>query len=138
MGILSLILAGAGLVCLAMSVRGLAVLAFAAAVAVWLVPNLGGGGPPGFAVAAEVGPAPEARFRAVDGTSRTLADFRGRVVLLNAARLVKRKMPDPMETGGDGKPAADPVTIVRSAVAASMVIAIGIVAYLLSKYGCLA
>ena len=46
MGILSLILAGAGVVCLAMSARGLAVLAFAAAVAVWLVPNLGGGGPP--------------------------------------------------------------------------------------------
>ena len=83
MGILSLILAGAGVVCLVMSARGLAVLAFVAAAGIWLIPNLGGGGPPGFAVAAQVGPAPEARFRAVDGTSRTLADFRGRVVLLN-------------------------------------------------------
>jgi thiol-disulfide isomerase/thioredoxin len=83
MGILSLMLAGAGVVCLVMSARGLAVLAFVAAAGIWLIPNLGGGGPPGFAVAAQVGPAPEARFRAVDGTPRTLADFRGRVVLLN-------------------------------------------------------
>jgi thiol-disulfide isomerase/thioredoxin len=83
MGMLSLILAGAGAVCLMLSARGLAVLAFAAAAGVWLVPNLGGGGPPGFALAAEATPAPTARFRAVDGTPRTLADFRGRVVLLN-------------------------------------------------------
>lgn len=83
MAIIALVLAVAGAVCLLMSTRGLAVLMFAAAAGLWLVPGLGGGGPSGFAMAAQLQPAPNAEFRNVGGKRLTLADFRGRVVLLN-------------------------------------------------------
>ena len=84
MAIIALVLAVAGVGCLLMSTRGLAVLLFGAAAGFWLLPDLGGGsGPSGFAVAAQPQPAPKAEFRSAGGKHLTLADFRGRVVLLN-------------------------------------------------------
>jgi thiol-disulfide isomerase/thioredoxin len=86
--ILSLVLAGAGLVCLMMASRGLAVALFAAAIGFWVIPSfgpsgLGGPGPAGFALAAQPGPAPIAGFKDAGGAHFTLGSFRGRVVLLN-------------------------------------------------------
>ena len=85
MGIIALVLGGAGIVCLLTSMRGLAVLMFAAATGFWLLPSLegGAGAPVGFAVAAQPRPAPMAEFKTAGGKHLTLADFRGRVVLLN-------------------------------------------------------
>jgi thiol-disulfide isomerase/thioredoxin len=86
MGILALGLGIAGIVCLVTSTRGLAVLMFGAAAGCWLLPGLEsdfGGGPSGFAMAAQPQPAPAAEFRTAGGKHLTLADFRGRVVLLN-------------------------------------------------------
>ena len=86
MGIIALLLGGAGIVCLLMSTRGLAVLMFAAAAGFFLLPSLesgGSGGPVGFAMAAQPQRAPSAEFRNANGKHLTLADFRGRVVLLN-------------------------------------------------------
>ena len=86
MGIIALLLAGAGAVCLLTSTRGLAVVLFGAAVGFFLLPSLeggSGGGPAGFAMAAQLRPAPTAEFRTASGKHLTLADFRGRVVLLN-------------------------------------------------------
>jgi thiol-disulfide isomerase/thioredoxin len=86
MGIVALLLVGASIVCAVMSMRGLAVLLFGTAAAFWLVPNIGGsgGGMPGdFAMASELRPAPTTEFRTPTGKRLTLADFRGRVVLLN-------------------------------------------------------
>jgi thiol-disulfide isomerase/thioredoxin len=86
MGIIALLLGSAGLVCLLTSTRGLAVLLFGAAAGFFLLPSLesgSGGGPAGFAMAAQPQPAPTAEFRTASGKHLTLADFRGRVVLLN-------------------------------------------------------
>ena len=85
MAIIALLLGVAGIVSLLTSTRGLAVLLFGAAAGFWLLPDLGGGGdgPSGFAVAAQPRPAPKAEFRNAGGKHLTLADFRGRVVLLN-------------------------------------------------------
>ena len=84
MAIIALLLGVAGIVCLLTSTRGLAVLAFGAAAGFWLLPSLegGSGGPTGFAMAAQPQPAPTAEFRNASGKHLTLADFRGRVVLL--------------------------------------------------------
>ena len=84
MAIIAVVLAVAGVVCLLTSTRGLAVLIFGAAAGFWLLPGLGGSnGPSGFAMAAQPQPAPKAEFRNAGGRRLTLADFRGRVVLLN-------------------------------------------------------
>ena len=85
MGFVALLLGIAGIVCLFTSTRGLAVVAFGAAAGFWLLPGLdgGSGGPAGFAMAAQPQPAPGAEFRNAGGKRLTLADFRGRVVLLN-------------------------------------------------------
>jgi thiol-disulfide isomerase/thioredoxin len=85
MGFIAVILAGAGVVCLLTSTRGLAALMFAAAAGFFLFPSLesGGGGPIGFALAAQPQPAPAAEFKTAAGKRLTLGDFRGRVVLLN-------------------------------------------------------
>jgi thiol-disulfide isomerase/thioredoxin len=85
MAIIALLLGVAGVVCLLTSTRGLAVLLFAAAAGFWLLPSLegGSGGPSGFAMAAQPQPAPTAGFKNAAGKHLTLADFRGRVVLLN-------------------------------------------------------
>ena len=87
MGILALLLVGASIACAVMSMRGLAALVFAAAAGLWLLPSFLGGGaggaPAGFAMAAESRPAPTAEFKTPAGKRLTLADFRGRVVLLN-------------------------------------------------------
>jgi len=87
MAFLALLLVGASIACAVMSMRGLAVLVFGAAVGLWLLPNLVGGGgggmPDGFAMAAELRPAPTAEFKTPAGKRLTLADFKGRVVLLN-------------------------------------------------------
>jgi thiol-disulfide isomerase/thioredoxin len=84
MGFIAVILAGAGVVCLLTSTRGLAALMFAAAAGFFLFPSLeSGGGPIGFALAAQPQPAPAAEFKTAAGKRLTLGDFRGRVVLLN-------------------------------------------------------
>ncbi|HZF36366.1 MAG TPA: TlpA disulfide reductase family protein [Candidatus Angelobacter sp.] len=85
MGIVALLLGIAGIVSLLTSTRGLAVLMFGAAAGFWLLPSLGGGGggPAGFGMAAQPRPAPAAEFKTAGGKHLTLADFRGRVVLLN-------------------------------------------------------
>ena len=86
MGIIALVLGIAGIVCLLTSTRGLAVLMFGAAAGFWLLPSLESGtsgGPSGFAMAAQPQPAPTAEFKTAGGKHLTLADFRGRVVLLN-------------------------------------------------------
>ena len=86
MGIIALLLGAAGVVCLLTSTRGLAVLMFGAAAGFFLLPSLesgSDGSPAGFAVAAQPQPAPMAEFRTAAGKHLTLADFRGRVVLLN-------------------------------------------------------
>src|SRR4029453_11049913 len=85
MAIIALVLGLAGVICLLTSTRGLAVLMFGAAAGFWLLPSLEGGsdGPSGFAMAAQPQPAPKAEFRNASGKHLTLADFRGRVVLLN-------------------------------------------------------
>jgi thiol-disulfide isomerase/thioredoxin len=85
MAIIALLLGVAGIVCLLTSTRRLAVLLFGAAAGFWLLPSLegGSGGPSGFAMAAQPRPAPTAEFRNASGKHLTLADFRGRVVLLN-------------------------------------------------------
>jgi len=63
--------------------RGLAVLAFGAAAGFWLLPGLEGGGGPARPALAESESVSEAEFRNASGEHLTLADFRGRVVLLN-------------------------------------------------------
>jgi thiol-disulfide isomerase/thioredoxin len=75
----------AGLGRLLRSARGLAVLAFGAAAGLWLLPGLegAGGAPAGLALAASSEAVSDAEFRTAGGEHRTLADFRGRVVLLN-------------------------------------------------------
>jgi len=83
MGFIAVILAGAGVVCLLTSTRGLAALMFAAAAGFFLFPSLESGGPIGFALAAQPQPAPAAEFKTAAGKRLTLGDFRGRVVLLN-------------------------------------------------------
>lgn len=86
MGIIIWMLAGGAAACLFTSARGLSALMFAAAAGLWLVPNLGGDGaigPAGFAAVAQPAPAPAAGFTTIGGKRLTLADFRGRVVLLN-------------------------------------------------------
>jgi thiol-disulfide isomerase/thioredoxin len=81
--IVSLVTA-AGIGCLLTSTRGLAVLMFGAAAGLWLLPSLegAGGGSAGLA-RAESESVSEAEFRDASGEHLTLADFRGRVVLLN-------------------------------------------------------
>jgi thiol-disulfide isomerase/thioredoxin len=66
------------------STRRLAVLAVGAAAGFWLLPSLegAGAGPARFALA-ESEAVSEAEFRNASGEHLTLADFRGRVVLLN-------------------------------------------------------
>ncbi|MGH6930597.1 MAG: TlpA disulfide reductase family protein [Dongiaceae bacterium] len=85
MAIIALILAVAGGVCVVMASRGMAVLLFAAAIGLWLMPGFGTGsyGPSGFAAAAQPVAAPGAGFKGANGTRLTLEDFRGQVVLLN-------------------------------------------------------
>jgi thiol-disulfide isomerase/thioredoxin len=85
MAIIALILAVAAGVCMVMASRGMAVLLLAAAIGVWLMPGFGsgGGGPSGFAAAAQPAAAPSGGFKAANGTRHTLEDFRGQVVLLN-------------------------------------------------------
>jgi thiol-disulfide isomerase/thioredoxin len=85
MAIIALILAVAGGVCLVMASRGMAVLLFAAAAGLWLIPgfDVGGPSPAGFAMAAQPAAAPAAQFKSANGTRMTLADFRGQVVVLN-------------------------------------------------------
>src|SRR5262245_55965702 len=86
MGFIAILLAGAGVVCLLTSTRGLAVLMFSAAAGLFLLPSLesgSSGSPMGFAIAAQPQPAPAAEFKTAAGKRLTLADFRGRVVLLN-------------------------------------------------------
>jgi thiol-disulfide isomerase/thioredoxin len=86
MAIIALILAVAGGVCVVMASRGMAVLLFAAAIGLWLIPGFGtggGSGPSGFAAAAQPVAAPSAGFKGANGTRMTLEDFRGQVVLLN-------------------------------------------------------
>ena len=83
---IALLLGTAGIVCLLTSTRGLAVLMFGAAAGLFLLPSLesgSDGSPAGFATAAQPQPAPTAEFRTAAGKHLTLADFRGRVVLLN-------------------------------------------------------
>lgn len=86
MTIIAVLLGIGGIVCLLTSTRGLAVLMLGAAAGFWLLPGLGGGGgdgPAGFSMASQPRPAPAAEFRNAGGKRLTLADFRGRVVLLN-------------------------------------------------------
>ncbi|HUL10394.1 MAG TPA: TlpA disulfide reductase family protein [Candidatus Acidoferrum sp.] len=85
MGTLALLLCGAALVCLVFSIRDVAALMFAAAVGFWALPLVVGGPeiPAGFEAQDEPQPAPETDFRTAGGKHLTLADFRGRVVLLN-------------------------------------------------------
>jgi thiol-disulfide isomerase/thioredoxin len=85
MEILVLLLVGAGIVCLVFCIRDLAALMFAAAAGLWLIPILVGGNgmPAGFEVREQPQPAPLAAFKTAAGKPLTLADFRGRVVLLN-------------------------------------------------------
>jgi len=85
MGTLALLLSGAALVCLVFSIRDLAALMFAAAVGFWLLPVVFSGPemPAGFDARDEPQPAPTTDFRTAGGKHLTLADFRGRVVLLN-------------------------------------------------------
>ena len=66
------------------STRRLAVLAVGAAAGFWLLPSLeGAGGGPARLALAESESVSEAEFRNASGEHLTLADFRGRVVLLN-------------------------------------------------------
>lgn len=87
MGIIALLLLGGAVVCLVVAMRGLAVLMAGAALALWLLPNLGGGGssgaPSGFVMAEQSQPAPAVEFKTAGGKRLKLTDFRGRVVLLN-------------------------------------------------------
>jgi thiol-disulfide isomerase/thioredoxin len=85
MEILALLLVGAGIVCLVVCIRDVAALMFAAAAGLWLIPILVGGHdmPAGFVAQDEPQPAPPAAFKTASGKPITLADFRGRVVLLN-------------------------------------------------------
>ena len=79
MAILAWLGAIAGAACPSRSRRGLAALALGAAAGFWLLPGLEGAGD-GVARAESVS---EAEFRTASGQHLTLADFRGRVVLLN-------------------------------------------------------
>jgi thiol-disulfide isomerase/thioredoxin len=86
MAIIALILAVAGGICWVMASRGMAGLLVASAAALWLMPGFdgsGGGGPSGFAMAAQPAAAPSAGFKGANGARHTLEDFRGQVVLLN-------------------------------------------------------
>jgi thiol-disulfide isomerase/thioredoxin len=85
MTIIALLLASAGLVCLVMCMREIGGLMFAAAAGFFLLPFIydGPGAPAGFVVQDEPQPAPRAEFKTAGGKLLTLADFRGRVVLLN-------------------------------------------------------
>jgi len=85
MGIIALLLAAAGLVCLVLTIRDVAALMFAAAAGFWLLPLIHGGpdAPAGFVAQEEPQPAPPAGFKTAAGKSLTLDDFRGRVVVLN-------------------------------------------------------
>jgi thiol-disulfide isomerase/thioredoxin len=79
------LLTGVGIVCLVFCVRSVAALMFAAAVGFWLLPMIQGDpdAPAGFVAQEQPQPAPLAAFRTAAGKSLTVADFRGRVVLLN-------------------------------------------------------
>jgi thiol-disulfide isomerase/thioredoxin len=85
MGTIALLLSGAGIVCLTLCIRDLGALLFAAAAGFWLLPYVDGGpdAPAGFVAQEQPQPAPAAEFKTAAGKSLTLADFRGRVVLLN-------------------------------------------------------
>ena len=85
MTIIALLLASAGLVCLVMCMREIGALMFAAAAGFFLLPFIydGPGAPAGFVMQDEPQPAPRAEFKTAGGKLLTLADFRGRVVLLN-------------------------------------------------------
>lgn len=85
MGTFALLLCGAGIVCLVFCIREVAALMFAAAAGFWLLPlTLGGPEMPAGFVAQEVPQtAPPAEFKTATGKHLKLADFRGRVVLLN-------------------------------------------------------
>src|SRR5215510_2873252 len=85
MVILVTLLSAAGLVCLVMCLRDVAALMFACAIGLGLLPVLVGGPgmPAGFVAREHPQPAPLAEFKAAGGKHLKLADFRGRVVLLN-------------------------------------------------------
>jgi thiol-disulfide isomerase/thioredoxin len=89
MTFLALILAAAAIVCGVMASRGMAVLLFAAAIGIWMVPGSdsgssgGNGGLRGFEVASRPSAAPDAHFKSENGKQMSLEDFRGQVVLLN-------------------------------------------------------
>jgi thiol-disulfide isomerase/thioredoxin len=85
MGTFALLLCGAGIVCLVVSIRDLAALMFAAAAGFWLLPFVVGGRdmPVGFEAQEEPQPAPSADFKTAGGKHLKITDFHGRVVLLN-------------------------------------------------------
>ena len=85
MVVFALLLIGAGLVCLVLCMRDLGVLMLAAAAGFWLLPHLVGGPdmPAGFQALEQPQPAPPAVFKTAAGKRVKLADFRGRVVLVN-------------------------------------------------------
>jgi thiol-disulfide isomerase/thioredoxin len=84
MGILAWLGAIAGVACPPGSRRGLAALALGAAAGFCLLPGLEGAGGGSAGVArAESDSVSDAEFRNTSGEDLTLADFRGRVVLLN-------------------------------------------------------
>src|SRR5215470_10916645 len=85
MGTFALLLCGAGIVCLTVSIRDLAALMFVAAAGFWLLPFVVGGPdmPAGFEAQEEPQAAPSTDFKTTGGKHLKLADFHGRVVLLN-------------------------------------------------------
>jgi thiol-disulfide isomerase/thioredoxin len=85
MGTIALLLSGAGIVCLTLCIRDLGALMLAAAAGFWLLPYIQGDpdAPAGFVAQEQPQPAPPTEFKTAAGKSLTLADFRGRVVLLN-------------------------------------------------------
>ncbi len=85
MGIMALLLGGAGIVCLMLCIRDVAALMFAAAAGFWLLPNIldDNAAPAGFVAQEQLRAAPPAEFKTAAGKSLSLDDFRGRVVLLN-------------------------------------------------------
>ena len=84
MPIIALLEAIVGLSHLLTLKRGSVVLALAAAASFWLLPSLEGvSGRPAWAASAASEAVSDAEFRSAGGEHLTLADFRGRVVLLN-------------------------------------------------------
>jgi thiol-disulfide isomerase/thioredoxin len=82
---IALLLIGLGTVCLVLCVRDIAALMFAAATGILLLPLIldGPSAPAGFVAQEQPQPAPPTVFKTAGGKPLTLADFRGRVVLLN-------------------------------------------------------